>query len=175
MSRLKSVWKVGSAHQNGARKSEIYLPKSNFNVQGILSGCLNEFWNILSLPTGPWRNDLLVSTQDSRCSTVIWELVKDLKRFLCIWIFPQIVVPQNGWLIMKNPIKMDDLGVPLFLETPIYFRFPNHDFQNHHVKFVFSHSQMDWTSSFKIRAVSKHNQDAPHPSDSHHQDHYVIL
>ena len=40
-------------------------------------------------------------------------------------------------------IKMDDLGVPLFLETPIYFRFPNHDFQNHHVKFVFSHSQMD--------------------------------
>ena len=24
--------------------------------------------------------------------------------------------------IMENHIKMDDLGVPLFLETPIYFR-----------------------------------------------------
>ena len=37
-----------------------------------------------------------------------------------IWVFPKIKVPQNGWFVMEIPIKMDDLGVPLFLETSIW-------------------------------------------------------
>jgi len=32
-------------------------------------------------------------------------------------MLPKIGIPQNGWFIMKNLIKMDDLGVPLFSET----------------------------------------------------------
>ena len=32
-----------------------------------------------------------------------------------IWWFPKIGVP--GWLILEDPMKMDDLEVPLFQET----------------------------------------------------------
>ena len=35
-------------------------------------------------------------------------------------MFLTIGVPQNAWFIMENPINMDDLGLPLFLETPIW-------------------------------------------------------
>ena len=42
---------------------------------------------------------------------------------------------QNGWFIMENPIKMDDLGVPLFSETSKLVETRNHQrkYRNPHL------------------------------------------
>ena len=39
-------------------------------------------------------------------------------------MFPKIVVPQNGWFIMENLIKMDDLGTHYFRKHPYRYHKP---------------------------------------------------
>ena len=57
---------------------------------------------------------------ESKFPSIFIHIFENKKNSETKWVFPQIGVPQNGWFIRENPIKMDDLGVPLFLETSKY-------------------------------------------------------
>ena len=47
-----------------------------------------------------------------------WDAQRD-ENIERMWVFPKKGVPQNGWFIREHPIRIDDLGVPLFLEPPM--------------------------------------------------------
>ena len=40
-----------------------------------------------------------------------------------IWGFSAMGMPPNGWVIVENCIRMDDLGVPPIFRTPPYHRY----------------------------------------------------
>ena len=62
-----------------------------------------------------WRKTWFVDCSREK-ATWKWTLVK--RTSSAHGGFKKIGLPQNGWFRMESPIKMDDLGGPLFLEPP---------------------------------------------------------
>ena len=81
-------------------------------VPGSCEKCLgNDFWISLTYEWDIYQGykPLLLTFDPLPTGTS-----KHQKR----WGFPKIGVPQNGWSIMENLIKRDDLGVPYFRKHP---------------------------------------------------------
>ena len=63
----------------------------------------------------PWILWRVGHAKDASMGRLYIYIHRSLKNQPFIWLFPKIVVPQNGWFMMEKPIKMDDLGGTIIL------------------------------------------------------------
>ena len=79
------------------------IPPKTWRQLGRLRCLLTSFSSCVWSPAVVLERNWMAKPPTSSV-TFKWEV------FQRMWGFPKIVVPQNGWVIMENLIKMDDLG-----------------------------------------------------------------
>ncbi len=105
-----------------------FFPKTGYPQKGVSSwekGAVHICPQVTSAVSSGWKDNFPCTGADGErrgvggwaatplASGWIWQ-------FGCehdfIWVFPRIMVPQNGWFIMENPIKI--WGYPYFWKHP---------------------------------------------------------
>ena len=113
----------GQLYRNSCLENRALGFPGSFDLKISVESMFPPLWVGSSRGTG-WCSDSGTSEGEARDG-----LGMDFLGAVFVWVFPKIGVPQNGWLIRENPIRLDDLGVHYFWKHPYWYQVLSFFFQ----------------------------------------------